>query len=58
MTDDWTFQQKQDEERLQQEILAALQASQKRILSRDEAMLLAWSAGCATEFYRNTHNTL
>lgn len=51
---DWQHAQQQDEQELQERILQALEASQSRPLTKDEAMLLAWSSGCATEFFKET----
>lgn len=41
-----------DLETFQREALDALQASQVRTLTKDEAMLLAWLGGLSNEFYK------
>ncbi len=46
----------QDELILQEQIMDALAASLVRPLTMDEAMLLGWASGCATEFDRSKHN--
>lgn len=45
-----------DLETFQREALDALQASQVRTLTKDEAMLLAWLGGLSTEFYKALPN--
>jgi hypothetical protein len=48
----WEQQQQQDEEQEQQMALEALKASLQRPLTREEAMVLAYSAGVANVFYK------
>jgi hypothetical protein len=45
----------QDELLLQQQIMDALAASLVRPLSMDEAHLLGWASGCATDFNQEIH---
>ncbi len=52
MNDDEVHAQQQDEQQLQESILKALDAALVRPLTQPEAMLLAWSSGCANEFYK------
>lgn len=47
---DWQAEQHRDECELQRAALDALQASQVRPLTKDEAMALAYSAGVANQF--------
>ena len=47
---DWQAQQQQDELRLQQDLLEALDAALVRPLTQDEAHLLAWASGVRPDF--------
>lgn len=47
---DWQAQQQQDELRLQQDLLEALDAALVRPLNKDEAELLAWASGVRPDF--------
>lgn len=47
-------QQHADETALQRDVLETLNTAMKRPLTRDEAMLLAWGSGVASDFYKET----
>ena len=51
---DWQAAQHKDECELQKAALEALQASLVRPLTKDEAMAVAYSAGLANDFYKET----
>lgn len=57
MNDDWQAAQHADECRLQEDIDKALEASLQRPLTFEEAMLLAWAGGRASDFYKSHRNT-
>jgi plasmid maintenance system antidote protein VapI len=50
--DGWKQEQLRDELAMQREALKALEASQTRPLTKDEAMSLAYLAGVANDFYK------
>lgn len=54
--DDWTHQQQQDEQQLQEQLGAVLRASLVRKLSEEEGMALARGCGVASDFSRILEN--
>lgn len=52
LNDSWQHQQQQDEQQQQEAALKALKTAMQRPLTREEAMVLAYSAGVANDFYK------